>query len=248
LKELVTMEWIYPVITVFVGYLVLGITGFGSALVIVPLLAWRWPLPEVVALTLLMDVPASALLGGLNFKQVNVPELRRLLPGLLVGMAVGLWLVGTLEPHWPLLLLGLFIALAGLNALRTSKAARAPWSPHGAHMAGLLAGVVQMMFGTAGPVVLGWLQRRVDSVHVLRATTPAVMMIAASGVLLFMAWGGRLSSPDLWQRWLVLIGVALLAVSLGHRLSRHVPVLALKRIICMLLVVSGLMLVWRATR
>ncbi len=72
------MDWIYPVITVFVGYLVLGITGFGSALVIVPLLAWRWPLPEVVALTLLMDVPASALLGGLSFKQVNVAELRRL--------------------------------------------------------------------------------------------------------------------------------------------------------------------------
>ncbi len=157
-------------------------------------------------------------------------------------------MIGTLEPRWPLLLLGIFIALAGLNALRTSKAALTPWSPHGAHLAGVLGGVVQMMFGTAGPVVLGWLQRRVDDVRVLRATTPAVMMIAASGVLLFMAWGGRLSNPNLWQRWLVLIGVALLAVSLGHRLSRHVPVLALKRVICMLLVVSGLMLVWRATR
>ena len=46
---------------VLLGYAVLGLTGFGSALVIVPLLAWRWPLPEVVALTLLMDVPACLL-------------------------------------------------------------------------------------------------------------------------------------------------------------------------------------------
>ena len=53
-------EWLYPMGVVLLGYTVLGLTGFGSALVVVPLLAWNWPLPAVVALTLLMDVPASA--------------------------------------------------------------------------------------------------------------------------------------------------------------------------------------------
>lgn len=44
-------------------------TGFGSALVIVPLRASHWPLPEVVTLTLLQYVPASLLLvvGGLSW-------------------------------------------------------------------------------------------------------------------------------------------------------------------------------------
>ena len=40
-------EMLYPAAVVLLGYVVLGITGFGSALVIVPLLAWRWPLTEV---------------------------------------------------------------------------------------------------------------------------------------------------------------------------------------------------------
>ena len=39
------VELAYPAFVVLLGYVVLGITGFGSALVIVPLLAWRWPLP-----------------------------------------------------------------------------------------------------------------------------------------------------------------------------------------------------------
>ena len=65
-------EWLYPAGVIFTGYLVLGITGFGSALVTVPLLAWIWPLPEVVALAILLDVPASLLHGGLNFRQVRV--------------------------------------------------------------------------------------------------------------------------------------------------------------------------------
>ena len=77
---------------VLLGYSVLGLTGFGSALVIVPLLAWRWPLPEVVALTLLMDVPASAFHSGLNWRQVQWTELGKLLPGLVVGTLAGLWL------------------------------------------------------------------------------------------------------------------------------------------------------------
>ncbi len=36
-------EWLGPMGVVLLGYTVLGLTGFGSALVIVPLLAWHWP-------------------------------------------------------------------------------------------------------------------------------------------------------------------------------------------------------------
>lgn len=240
-------DWLYPIVTVMVGYLVLGITGFGSSLVIVPLLAWKWPLPEVVALAMMLDAPASALMGGLNLKQVSFVETRRLLPGLLLGMLGGLWLVAALPPRWPLLMLGAYVAFTGFNALRSRAAAPAPWPAPAAHLVGVVAGAVQMMFGTAGPVVLAWLQRRLADVRVMRATTPAVMLIAICAVLVVMALAGRLSSAVLWQRWAVLIGVALAAVAIGNRLSRRVPAPALRRVICALLVVSGLMLVWRSS-
>ena len=51
----------WAALVVFGGYVVLGLTGFGSALVIVPLLTWQWPLSHVVALTLLLDLPACLL-------------------------------------------------------------------------------------------------------------------------------------------------------------------------------------------
>lgn len=65
---------------VFGGYVVLGLTGFGSALVIVPLLSWHWPLPHVVALALLLDLPACLLHGALNLKQVRWAEIRQCCP------------------------------------------------------------------------------------------------------------------------------------------------------------------------
>lgn len=241
-------EWWTPMGVVLLGYTVLGLTGFGSALVIVPLLAWQWPLPEVVALTLLMDVPASAFHSGLNWRQVQWRELRRLLPGLVLGTVAGLWLMQHLHARWPLLLLGLYVAAVGVNALRphaTSLRQPAPWW---AWPVGTAIGLVEMLFGTAGPLVVAWLSRRVNDVQKMRASTPMIITVAASTVLVGMAWDGRLTSTLLWQRWTVLIGVALLGVWLGHRVAHRVPVARLRQIICGLLVVSGLMLALGALR
>lgn len=238
---------LYPVCAVLLGYVVLGITGFGSALMIVPLLAWRWPLVEVVPLVLLLDVPASLLLGGLNLRRVDMAELVRLLPGMVVGALLGLWLAVQLANRWPLLILGFYVAAVGVKALRRKPyAPPRVWSSRWAHGAGTLIGLVEMLFGTAGPLVVAWLSRRLPDVLVLRATTPLVIAVGACAVLLTMGGAGRLSAPELWGRWLVLIGVAFVGVLAGHRVAARLAPGLLHRLVCALLVVSGLTLVAHA--
>jgi uncharacterized membrane protein YfcA len=240
---MIEIGWALP--SVLVGYLVLGLTGFGSALVIVPLLAWQWPLPEVVALTLMLDLPASLMHSGLNWRQVQWPELRRLLPGMVVGTVLGLWLSHHLSSRWPLLALGVYVAAVGLRALR-ARQGHQPLSERWAAVYGMGIGVVEMLFGTAGPVVVAWLTRRLPDPHEIRATIPMVMAVAVLTVLAGMAVDGRLSQPALWQRWLLLIVPALAGVWLGHRLAHRVPVARLRQMICALLVVSGSVLAAKA--
>ena len=240
---MIEIGWALP--SVLVGYLVLGLTGFGSALVIVPLLAWQWPLPEVVALTLMLDLPASLMHSGLNWRQVQWPELRRLLPGMVVGTVLGLWLSHHLSSRWPLLALGVYVAAVGLRALR-ARQRHQPLSERWAAVYGMGIGVVEMLFGTAGPVVVAWLTRRLPDPHEVRATIPMVMAVAVLTVLAGMAVDGRLSQPALWQRWLLLIVPALAGVWLGHRLAHRVPVARLRQMICALLVVSGSVLAAKA--
>ncbi len=237
------MAWALP--SVLAGYLVLGLTGFGSALVIVPLLAWQWPLPEAVALTLMLDLPASLMHSGLNWRQVRWAELRRLLPGMLLGTLTGLWLSHQLDSRWPLFALGVYVALVGVRALRPGQTF-APLHPRWGMAYGTGVGMVEMMFGTAGPVVVAWLARRLPEPHQVRATIPMVISVAALAVLAGMASDARLSEPQLWQRWLLLIVPALLAVWLGHRLAHRVPVARLRQTICALLVVSGSVLAIKA--
>lgn len=234
-----------PLAAVLLGYTVLGLTGFGSALVIVPLLAWQWPLPEVVALALMLDLPASLMHSGLNWRQVQWAELRRLLPGMLLGTLLGLWLTHRLHSRWPLLALGVYVAWVGLQALRPSRSHRTV-SVNGAWFYGGGIGLVEMLFGTAGPVVVAWMTWRLPDAHQIRATVPMVIVAAVVAVLAGMAVDGRLASSALWQRWCVLIVPALIGVWLGHRLAHRVPVAQLRQIICALLVVSGSVLAVKA--
>lgn len=231
---------------VLTGYGVLGLTGFGSALVIVPLLAWQWPLPEVVALVLTLDLPASLMHSGLNWRQVQWRELQRLLPGMVLGTLLGLWLSHHLSSRWPLLALGVYVAGVGVRALRVAGKPPAPLAASWGHAYGLGIGVVEMLFGTAGPVVVAWLARQLPDPHRLRASIPMVMVVAVLTVLAGLAAEGRLSQPVLWQRWSWLIVPALAGVWLGHRLARRVPVARLRQTICALLVVSGSVLAAKA--
>lgn len=239
------LAWSLPVVAL--GYLVLGITGFGSALVMVPLLAWRWPLSEVVPLVLLTDVVASALMGRLNWREVRWDVLRQLLPGMVLGALVGLLLQRASPGAWPLLALGVYVVWVGRRAwLGVTGGGAAPfWM---GHVHGLGVGLVQVMFGTAGPLVLAWMARRQIPAPAMRASTPALMTVVAIGVLVLMAVDGRLGSPLLWQRLLWLLPMGVLAVLAGHAVAARLPVAFLRRAIAGLLMLSGLMLLVNAGR
>jgi uncharacterized membrane protein YfcA len=240
--------WVYPVVVVLVAYLVLGITGFGSALVVVPLLAWQWPLAEAVTLALLLDVPAALLMGRLNLKLVRWVDLRQLVPGMLLGC--GLWLFRQAPSAWPLLVLGLCVVWVGLRALRQSPLLKAvlPASPWVGALYGMGVGMVQVSFGTSGPLVLAWLARRRVPAQAVRASTPVMMLLSGVVALLLFTAEGRLSAPLVWQRLLVLLPVAFAAVLLGHAVAARWPAERLRRVICMLLVCSGALLVFNAGR
>lgn len=235
-------DWIYPGGVLLTAYLVMGITGFGSALVAVPLLAWIWPLSEVVVLAILLDVPASALHGGLNFRQVRWRAIVAMLPGMAVGSFIGLWLVGGLDKRWPLFILGIYIVVVGIRAIRQSRPPASAHSPIGYHLGSGLIGVIEVMFATAGPVVLALLHGRLRDIAQIRATVPVVMVVAGTIAIAVLYGSGKIDSANTLERWLVAMPIAGVGVLLGNRLAKHIPPSIMRRTIALLLIASGLSL------
>jgi uncharacterized membrane protein YfcA len=244
-------DWQLPIAIVCLAYTALGITGFGSALIAVPLLAWHWPLVEVVPVVVTLDVLASLLHGSLNRRWIQWQVLVRLVPGIVLGVALGTLVSRVVDSKLPLLVLGLFVIWVGANALRRKTAAHAmaaagPSRPWLSGLVGLVTGMIEAMFGTSGPPVVAWLTRQFDDARLVRASTPVALAFA--GVIALAGFGvdGRLGGNSYTTRLAVLAGPAMLCLVGGHLVAGRLNAGRLRMAICLLLVASGLSLVHKA--
>lgn len=243
-------EQIYPLLVVAVAFGVLGITGFGSALISVPLLAWVWPLHQVVPLILIIDFVACLLLGGLMWQQVQLRELVRFFVWILAGVALGTALSqvpGVLQSGALLMALGAYVAWVGWRGLRGQTiGGGSVLRPAG--ISGISAGVIEVLWGTSGPVIVGHLISRFSDPLVLRAHISLCLMLV-SGLACLTMWGtGRTASPAVWSWLPQLMGVALVSMLVCHHWSRRAPVTLLRQATLWLLVLSGLALALQGTR
>ena len=94
---------------VFTAYVVFGMTGFGAAMVAVPILAQFLPLSFAVPLVVLFDLACTALVGGRNWRQVSRWSWRGCFldaAGHLPGRDAAAQCSGA---RWPLIVLGCFV-------------------------------------------------------------------------------------------------------------------------------------------
>jgi uncharacterized membrane protein YfcA len=232
--------------TILAGYVVFGVTGFGSALVIVPLLTWTLPLDQVVPLVLLLDMPATVMHAAMNLRLVRWPEVRALGFAMAAGAILGALLAQQLPAQWPIVFLGCYVVWAGVSGLRPAKNANEQVSSAAGSTAGLLIGLVELMFGAAGPLVVAWLSRRLNDAHVLRATAPVIIFCSASFALAGRGVMGQLNVDELLHRWVLLMPFVIGGIVIGNRMARRIDESALRRWIASLLVLSGLSLLGQA--
>src|ERR1700704_6452193 len=141
------------------AYFIRGITGFGSALIAVPMLALSQPLQFSVPLVLSLDFTASVILGGTNAKKANWGEVKILLPFGMLGACFGAYGLLTLPTTPVLLTLGAFTMFFGFRNIyglqpvgRLSRAWAIP--------AGLAGGGARARCGARPPPPLPYISPR----------------------------------------------------------------------------------------
>jgi uncharacterized membrane protein YfcA len=99
---------------------VFGLTGFGSGIVAMPLLALFLPLKLAVTLIMLLHIAAGAVLVGRHRRGVRYAEVAFLAPFMLAGMIAGVVVLVSVPERSLVLALGLFvIAYAAAGLLRS---------------------------------------------------------------------------------------------------------------------------------
>lgn len=237
--------WIASGFIVLFAYFARGITGFGSGLIAVPLLALLHPLTTVVPLVLITDVTASVVMGGETRRHIRWGEIRALLPGSLMGVVLGVTLLINL-PKQPLLTaLGIIVLIFGVRStlnIHGNKQICRWW----AGPAGLAGGTIGALFGTGGPPYVIYLSHRLLDKAQLRATFSGLFLIDGAFRIVAFLIAGLLLRPELQWPLAAALPLMVLGLYFGHRVHIGITPAQMLRLIGLLLIVSGTSLLWKA--
>jgi len=232
---------------IFGGHFVKGVSGFGSALFAVPLLMFILDVKFIAPVFLLFDFTSGVILVASNYRSVNRRLFLLLLCGLLVGTAIGTWvllsfghdllkrILGLLVIGWALL--ALFREQRPINPTRHSRT-----MPYLAPLSGFLGGALGAMFSVNGPPIIIYLSHVIEEKQVFRATLYGIFFADACYKMVLFTANGLLTGEVL--RFALLMTPFLVAgVLAGSWLQTRVNEALFKKIVAVILLVTGAVLV-----
>jgi uncharacterized membrane protein YfcA len=229
----------------FGGALIFGITGFGSALVTIPLATHLVPMPFALALFAVCDLASAIRVGFEKPKNAVRGEWTRLVPMIVVGTALGVTLLVNLPRQAAMAALGVFILLFAFYSLIPHRA-RKSVSGNWAWLAGLGGGISSALFGAGGPPYVIYLSQRNLTKEQFRATLGLTTMTSISLRTIAFLVTGLLLDPRVWLAALFAVPAVLLGIAVARRIYLRVSREILMRAVALLLLASGSSLIWRA--
>ncbi|MEQ1775663.1 MAG: sulfite exporter TauE/SafE family protein [Burkholderiales bacterium] len=229
---------------VLLAYLIFGISGFGSTLIAVPLLAHILPLKFVIPVVVVLDCISAVSMGFKLRADVWKQAFLPMLPFLLVGLLIGAFVLLNLPTRWLFAGLGTFVVIFGGYYVidRKSLIHLPAWT---VAPVGLIAGVTSSAFGVGGPIYVFFFTARGATPEQVRATVPAVFSFTTvARIAIFTSVG--LYDMDIVITVALLLPVMALGLWCGQRLHGRLSRDQAIRIIGGLLLLSGLSLLLRA--
>ena len=239
LLPLTINELVLCIVIIFVAYVIKGLSGFGSGLVAIPLLAFFLPLTFIVPVLALVSYTGTVYQSFTYRSDVVWRDLWPLLPFSLAGITIALWLLVNTDVTVLTLTLGIFIFCYAVYSLlpHEIKSGSRWWSVP----AGSFAGLIGALFGTGGPFYVLYLKMRKVTKQQFRATITMIFLVDG-GARMFGYFYSGLFSQQTVMLSLVLLPVLFVAMYVGQHLHIKINDRRFNQVVSVLLLVSGLIL------
>jgi uncharacterized protein len=227
-----------------IAYAARGASGFGAAAAM-PLLGLVIPLKVLIPAWTLIGLAAGLVLFGQDRKNIAWGDMLRLVPGSLVGIAIGLYLFKQLDSDALATGLGVAVLLYGAYALWSTFGTPPSWSvpkAAAAPVAGVLGGILGTVLGTMASIFYAIY---FDAIRLAKQNYRATMtgMLLALGVV---RGAGYWAVGEFTREVLVVVGMALplvmIGIFIGNRFHHGMSDLVFKRTVSCALIASGLAL------
>ena len=240
LTYLTTTQYSYSLLILIIAYTFRGVTGFGSGLIAIPLLALFLPLTLVVPFISILDISASVIHVIHTRQHIAWKTLLRAVPFAVFGVVFALYIIKSVNTLILVKALGVFIIIFAIYSLISPTFKRND-SQIWPVFAGFFGSFIGTLFGTGGPFYVFYFHLQEMDKSVFRATCAATFLIDG----LVRAAGFTLSG---FYTSAVLLNIAFalpimfIAMYMGEHLHTNISQRSFQRAIGVFLILSGLAL------
>jgi uncharacterized membrane protein YfcA len=229
---------------IFGAFFIRSLTGFGSALISVPLLALFLDLRFAIPFVSLFEMLVGFLLIKSVYHQLSWATLWPMIIGAIIGVVLGSSLLNALADVTLKRILGVAIILFALNLLRAQTSQPKLTSVYWGGLAGGLGGLLGGLFGTSGPPYVMYLSYRLRDKTTMRATLIGLFVVENTWRAGVFAFNSLITPQMLWLA-LWLLPILALGAFLGHRVHLDISEIRFRQLVAVILVASGMLLLVR---
>ncbi|NEZ54466.1 sulfite exporter TauE/SafE family protein [Adonisia turfae] len=229
------------VITVFGAAFIQGISGFGFALVAMPILSGITSIQAAAPLVALTTLTNNLILCIYYRQSFDRKVVTHLLLGSVLGIPIGFLALNYIPPGLMLITLGLIIVAYALYSLR-SPAVPVLKSKLWAYGAGFTSGILLGSFNLPGPPVILYGTSQRWSPETFKGNLTSFFWVSVAIVVVGHGFQNRLSA-DIIRQFLMAVPSVMLGLLLGVILAKKFDPNVFRKIITILLAIIGVRLI-----
>jgi uncharacterized membrane protein YfcA len=239
----VTLAWAAAAAVIAAASFVMGLAGFGIALVAMAFLPYLMSTADAIVLLTIYAALFSVVLLVQLRREVTPRAMVDLLAGTVAGTPLGVWGLATLPATALNRLIGLMLVVAfvlEVRGLYPQKLEGRRWGLGAGFVAGVIGGAV----GLPGPPVVLYAATQSWSARTVKANLQAFFVVNQGAILIGYWWAGLLTR----EVWRLTLGFALPAIAgavAGALLFERVDQRRFRQVVFALILLSGLVLLAR---
>jgi uncharacterized membrane protein YfcA len=179
-------DLVLPLIAVLIGGLLRGFTGFGAALVIVPVLGYLFTPQMAVPIHAIMEIPGVLQLMPAAVRQSDRRTVIPMIAALVVAGPAGAFVLASSDPATMRIAVAVLV-LVMVGLLASNWRYKGDVGPLVSAAAGGLGGFIQGSAGVGGPPIVAILLSRRDEVGTTRGNILAMMAAVIAVTLASLA-------------------------------------------------------------
>lgn len=230
------------VIAIFLAYIVKGVCGFANTLVFGSIMSFSDKTINITPIDLLVGIPANAVLTIKERKSLKLSVIIPLSLLVIAGIVPGVIFLKNGDVNVLKAIFGFAVVLIGVETLlRERQQKKMQQSKWVLAVIGIISGVLCGLFGV-GAFLVAYISRTTENQSQFRGNICAVFLIENTFRLILYSINGIINK-DIFLFSLKLILVMLVGLFIGILISKFINEKAIKKIVVVMLMLTGVSLI-----